>query len=114
MAAAALVAVSASSFAAQTVEPDVSLQTSSVAKLFGERSSSVDGVREVRVTSQTKAIPVHAGETVRFDFGSTSAGWTFAARPGNTAVELVSLFPDISAARGAWIHQNGSNAFAGH
>ncbi|MGY2491837.1 CzcE family metal-binding protein [Cupriavidus sp. CP313] len=114
MAAAALVAVSATLSLHKRLNPDVSPQTSSVAKLFGERASSVDGVREVRVSSQTKAIPVHAGETVRFDFGSTSAGWTFAARPGNTAVELVSLFPDITAARGVWIHQNGSNTFAGH
>ncbi|MGY2491785.1 CzcE family metal-binding protein [Cupriavidus sp. CP313] len=114
MAAAALTALSSASFAVQTVEVDPSPQTSSAGKLFGERALSVDGARTVQVTPQTRAIAVHAGEKVRFDFGSTSAGWAFAARPGNLAVELLSLFPDIPAASGIWIHQNGSNVFAGH
>ncbi|MFJ1258433.1 CzcE family metal-binding protein [Cupriavidus sp. CuC1] len=113
MAVAALAAVSATSFAAQTVEPGCP-QTFSVARLFGEPASSVDGARTVRITPQTGAVSVHAGETVRFDFGATSAAWTFAARPGNTVVELVSLLPGIPAAKGIWVHQNGSNAFSGH
>lgn len=113
MAVTAVAAVSATTFAAQTVEP-ARPQTSSVAQLFGEPASSGDGARTVRITPQTQAVSVHAGETVRFDFGSTSAAWTFAARPGNTVVELASLLPDIPAAKGVWVHQNGSNAFAGH
>lgn len=88
-------------------------QSSSAAALYGERATAPAGARSVPIAPGMKAVPVRAGETVRFDFSSASAAWTFAARPGNAAVELSTLFPEISAARGVWAYPNGSNFFAG-
>ncbi|MGY2491848.1 CzcE family metal-binding protein [Cupriavidus sp. CP313] len=109
-----LVLSAATALSVHAAEPNVERQSTSIARLFGERATSVEGARTVLVTPEAKSVQVHAGETVRFDFGATSAGWSFAARPGNTVVELVNLFPDIHAAKGVWVHQNGSMAFQGH
>ena len=84
------------------------------AALFGERAATSANSRTVAVVPGMKAVPVHAGETVRFDFGSSSATCTFAARPGNSAVELSTLFPEIPAAKGVWAYPNGTSLYAGH
>lgn len=70
--------------------------------------------RTVSVLPGMKAIPVQAGESVRFAFGSTSAAWNFAARPGATAVDLGLLFPDIPAAKGVWAYPNSGRLYSGH
>lgn len=88
--------------------------SSSAAALFGERATAPAGARSVTIAPGMKAVPVRAGETVRFDFGSASAAWAFAARPGSSAVELSTLFPEIPAAKGVWAYPNGTNFYAGH
>ncbi|WP_051975095.1 CzcE family metal-binding protein [Cupriavidus necator] len=98
---------------AVAAETQVTQQASPSARLFGEAVSSSEGARTVRINPQVKAVAVRSGETIRFDFGSTSAAWQFAARPGNTAVELGTLFPEIPEAKGVWAYQNGSSSFAG-
>ncbi|QEZ48980.1 hypothetical protein D2917_32515 (plasmid) [Cupriavidus oxalaticus] len=89
-------------------------QSSRAAALFGERATAPAGTRSVTITPGMKAVPVSAGETVRFDFGSTSAAWAFAMRPGNAAVELSTLFPEIPAAKGVWADLSGTNFYSGH
>jgi hypothetical protein len=84
------------------------------APLFGERATTAVGARTVVIAPGMKAVPVLAGETVRFDFGQSSAAWTFAARPGSSAVELSMLFPEIPAAKGIWAYPNGTGMYAGH
>ncbi|ANJ76387.1 hypothetical protein A9Y76_27695 (plasmid) [Ralstonia insidiosa] len=85
------------------------------AALFGERAAAMPvGSRTVVVVPGMKAVPVRAGETVRFDFGQSSTAWTFAARQGNSAVELSTLFPEIPAAKGVWAYPNGTGLYAGH
>ena len=85
------------------------------AALFGERAAAMPvGSRTVVVVPGMKAVPVRAGETVRFDFGQCSTAWTFAARQGNSAVELSTLFPEIPAAKGVWAYPNGTGLYAGH
>ncbi len=88
--------------------------SSANAALFGEPVTAAAGSRTVVVAPGMKAIPVRSGETVRFDFGSAAAAWTFAARPGNSAVELSTLFPENPAARSVWAYPNGTNFYAGH
>ncbi|KDP88618.1 hypothetical protein CF70_029385 [Cupriavidus sp. SK-3] len=87
--------------------------SSRAAALFGERATAPAGARSVTIAPGMKAVPVSAGETVRFDFGSASAAWAFAARPGSSAVELSTLFPEIPAAKGVWAYPNGTNFYAG-
>lgn len=84
------------------------------AALFGEPARETGVIRTVSVSPGMKAVPVEAGETVRFNFGPTSAAWTFAARPGFAAVDLGLLFPDVPAARGVWAYPNGSRLYQGH
>ena len=75
------------------------------AALFGERAAAMPvGSRTVVVVPGMKAVPVRAGETA----------WTFAARQGNSAVELSTLFPEIPAAKGVWAYPNGTGLYAGH
>lgn len=74
----------------QSVEP---APVSAQAALFGERAPETVVTRTVAVQPGMKAIPVEAGKSVRFAFGPTSAAWTFASRPGSTAVDLGLLFP---------------------
>lgn len=88
--------------------------SSPAAALFGERATAPAGARPITIAPGMKAVPVSAGETVRFDFGSATAAWTFAARPGNSAIQLSTLFPEIPAAKGVWAYPNGTNFYAGH
>lgn len=101
-----LPAVAAEKQAIRQVPPGV--------QLFGETALPSEETRTIRITPQIKAVSVHSGEVIRFDFGARSATWRFATRPGNVAVELGTLFPEIPESRGVWVHQNGSNDFAGH
>lgn len=89
-------------------------RTSARAALFGARASDATTTRTVVIQPGMEAIPVEAGESVRFAFGPTSAAWTFASRPGDTAVDLGLLFPDIPAAQGVWAYPNGSRLYSGH
>ncbi|MGX0939626.1 heavy-metal resistance protein CzcE [Cupriavidus metallidurans] len=84
------------------------------AALFGALAAASSASRAVTVLSGMNAVSVQSGETVRFDFGTASATWTFAPRTGNTAVDLGTLFPDIPAAKGVWAHLNGSKLYQGH
>lgn len=110
--AAALALFAATSMAAHAGGPGVE-RVSSLARHFGERALSVEGARTIIVTPETRSVQVQPGETVRFDFGTTSAGWSFAARAGNAVVELINLFPEIPAAEGVWVHQDSSRVYRG-
>ncbi len=87
---------------------------SAEAALFGERAPDASATRTVIVRPGTKAIPVLAGETVGFHFGTASATWHFAAQSVGESVDLGMLFPDIPLAQGVWAYPRADQFNAGH
>ena len=82
--------------------------------LFGERVHDARATTDVSVSPGVKAIPVSAGDSVRFNFGTTSATWHFAPQSGGEAVDLGLLFPDVPAAQGVWAYPRADRFDAGH
>ncbi|VVE16831.1 CzcE family metal-binding protein [Pandoraea anhela] len=82
--------------------------------LFGERVKDSDATTLVRVSAGDKAIPVVAGDSVLFDFGSTSAAWHFAPQSTGGAIRLGLLLPDVPAAQEIWVYPRASRLDAGH
>lgn len=89
-----------------------------VAKLAGHRVAATEktaaSARTIVITSATRSVQVQPGETVRFDFGATSAIWRFAPdEPEHTVLELINLFPEIPAAEGVWVHLQSTRTYRG-
>ncbi|WP_059412243.1 CzcE family metal-binding protein [Cupriavidus basilensis] len=88
-------------------------RASRVAALFGSPADLRATTRTVTLAPGMNYVNVASGESVAFNAGGRSAGWTFLEAAGGTSFDMALILPDLPQARGIRVYVGASDVFHG-